>query len=246
MSIIKIDINSDEFQKNLEETISFTDGVVNKFNFSYNPQSEVNEGIQLGLTRNKMMYGKYFCPCFMVENVDGEFKSVENRICPCTPALENEIPSTGACHCQIFCTPEYAKNKSLELGLHEATINHSRGLSKEECELLLTKEQLDSDELTSLIEARELGMVKFKIVDVREWMEWKMARIDGADVLVPTSSFFQTLTESKITKDENIVVYCHVGSRSAHCQRILQDMGYTKVSNLTYGIVSYGGKIARG
>jgi rhodanese-related sulfurtransferase len=89
-------------------------------------------------------------------------------------------------------------------------------------------------------------MVKFKVVDVREWMEWKMGRIDGADVLVPTSSFFQTLTESKLEKDEHIVVYCHVGSRSAHCQRILIDMGYTKVSNLAHGIVGYSGVIVRG
>ncbi len=246
MSIIKIDVNSDEFQKELEQTIEYTNNVVKQFNFSYNPQDEVNEGIQMGLTRNKMMYGNYFCPCFMVEKVDNKFQSVEDRVCPCTPALEREIPNSGACHCQIFCTPEYAEKKSLELGLHEATKNHSRGLSQDECELLLSKSQLESDELSALLEARELGMVRFKIVDVREWMEWKMARIDGADLLIPTSSFFNTLEDSKIAKNENIIVYCHVGSRSAHCQRILADMGYTKVSNLTYGIVSYGGNIVRG
>ena len=132
--------------------------------------------------------------------------------------------------------------EELEAVVHQ----HSRGLSTEECQLLLNKSNIDSDELTALIEARELGMVSFKIVDVREWMEWKMGRIAGADILVPTSSFFQTLDEAKIAKDEHIIVYCHVGSRSAHCQRILTDMGYTKVSNLAHGIVSYGGEIVRG
>lgn len=246
MSIIKIDMNSDEFQAELEKTIKFTDKVVNQFNWAYNPQEEINEGVQLGLARNKMMYGKRFCPCYMVEEVDGKYQSTDNRLCPCTTAIEKEIPEEGVCHCQIFCTPEFAAAKRLEMGIEEVTHQHSRGLTKDECQMLLTKSDIDSDELTSLFEARDLGMVNFKVVDVREWMEWKMGRIAGADVLVPTSSFFQTLTESKLDKNENIIVYCHVGSRSAHCQRILSDMGYTKVSNLAHGIVSYGGQIVRG
>ena len=181
----------------------------------------------------------------MVEEVDGKPQSVENRICPCTPAIEKEIPENGVCHCQIFCTPEFAANKRIDLGMEEAVHQHSRGLSAVECEHLVAKAELDGDEIMSLIEARELGMVQFKLVDVREHMEWQMGHIKGADQLIPTSSFFDTLESSKLSKTENIILYCHVGSRSAHCQRILNDMGYTKVGNLTYGIVSYGGEIER-
>ena len=112
-------------------------------------------------------------------------------------------------------------------------------------ELLVNNSEIDSDELISLLEARELGMTNFKLVDVREHMEWQMGHIEGADKLIPTSSFFNTLNESKLEKDENIIVYCHVGSRSAHVSRILKDLGYTKIGNLTHGIVSYGGKIER-
>lgn len=246
MSIIRIDMNSPEFQAELEKTIKFTDKVVSQFNWAYNPQEEINEGVQLGLARNKMMYNKRFCPCYMVEEVDGKFQSTDNRLCPCTTAIEKEIPEEGVCHCQIFCTPEFAAAKRLEMGLEEVVHQHSRGLSAQECQVLVNKSELDGDELGALVEARELGMVTFKLVDVREWMEWKMGRIAGADTLVPTSSFFQTLSESKLRQDENIILYCHVGSRSSHCQRILTDMGYAKVSNLTYGIVSYGGEIVRG
>ncbi|MDP3586605.1 MAG: ferredoxin-thioredoxin reductase catalytic domain-containing protein [Sulfuricurvum sp.] len=246
MSIIKIDMNSPEFQAELEKTIKFTDKVVKQFNWVYNPHSEINEGVQMGLARNKMMYNKRFCPCYMVEEIDGVYKSSDNRLCPCTPAIEKEIPEDGVCHCQIFCTPEYAaslmKSEEIETVAHQ----HSRGLTTEECEFLLQKRNIDSDELISLFEARELGMVTFKLVDVREWMEWKSGRIEGADVLIPTSSFFQTLNEAELKNDDNIIVYCHVGSRSAHCQRILTDMGFTKVSNLAHGIVSFNGKIIRG
>ncbi|MEA1919174.1 MAG: ferredoxin-thioredoxin reductase catalytic domain-containing protein [Campylobacterota bacterium] len=245
MSIIKIDMNSEEFQTELEKTIRFTDKVLKQFNWEYNPQAEINEGVQLGLARNKIMYNKRFCPCFMVEEKDGKPQSVDDRTCPCTPAIEKELPQDGVCHCQIFCTPEFAANKRIDLNMEVAIHEHSRGLTKEECEHLVAKSELDGDEIMSLLEARDLGMVQFKLVDVREHMEWQMGHIKGADSLIPTSSFFNTLESSKLDKNENIILYCHVGSRSAHCQRILNDMGYTKVSNLTYGIVSYGGEIER-
>ena len=245
MSMIRIDMNSPEFQAEMEKSIKFTDKVVKQFNWAYNPEETINEGVQMGLARNKIIYSKRFCPCFMVEEVDGKFKSTDDRICPCKPAIEKEIPENGVCHCQIFCTPEFAANKRIELGMEEVVHTHSRGLTKEECEVLVAQSELDGDELTALVEARELGMVEFKLVDVREHMEWQMGHIKGADGLVPTSSFFQTLDEAKLDKNENIILYCHVGSRSAHCARILGDMGYTKIGNLTHGIVSYGGTIER-
>ena len=245
MSMIKIDMNSAEFIERMEKTVKFTDKVIKQFSWEYNPQAEVNEGVQMGLARNKMMYNKLFCPCFMVEEVDGKPQSVDNRTCPCTPAIEKEIPEIGACHCGIFCTPEFAAAKRIELGMEEAVHTHSRGLTKEECEQLVSQAELDGDELMALLEAKDLGMVDFTLVDVREHMEWEMGHIKGADVLVPTSSFFQTWDEAKLEKDDNIILYCHVGSRSAHVARILGDMGYSKIGNLTHGIVSYGGEKER-
>jgi len=236
MSTIKIDPESQEFKETLEKTIRFTDKVVKQFGWAYNPDPEINQGIQLGLTRNKLMHGKRYCPCFFVT---GE---PDDRVCPCTPAIEKEIPEDGVCHCQIFCTPEYAAAQAKEEAIEEAVHQHSRGLSKDECELLVNKDELDGDEMIALLEARKLGMVDFKLVDVREPMEWRMGHIKGADKLIPTSSFFQTLEEAKLLLDENIIVYCHVGSRSAHCARILNDMGYKKIGNLTHGIVAYPGE----
>ncbi len=240
----KIDMNSPEFISRMEKTVKFTDKVCETRGWVYNPQEEVNEGVQMGLARNKMMYNKLFCPCFMVEEVDGKPQSVDNRTCPCTPAIEKEIPENGNCHCGIFCTPEFAEKKRLEMGLEEAVHTHSRGLTKEECEVLVTNDELDGDEVVSLLEARELGMVNFVLVDVREDMEWRMGHIKGADKLIPTSNFYQALEEAKLNKDDNIILYCHVGSRSAHVARIMTDMGY-KIGNLTYGIVSYGGEKER-
>ena len=245
MSMIKIDMNSSEFIDRMEKTVQFTDKVINQFGWEYNPETEINKGVQMGLARNKIMYNKLFCPCFMVEEVDGKPQSVENRTCPCTPAIEKEIPEVGSCHCGIFCTPEFAAAKRVELGMEEVAHTHSRGLTNEEAQMLINKDDIDADEIVSLLEARELGMVEFKLVDVREHMEWQMGHIKGADALVPTSSFWPSLEESKLKKDDNIILYCHVGSRSAHCARILTDSGFSNVANATGGIVSYHGEIVK-
>ena len=244
--IKKIDVNSDEFIAELEKTQKFTDKVCKNFGFVYNPDNEINESVTFGLARNKIIYGKRFCPCFMVEEVDGKPKSVEDRICPCKPALEKEIPEGGVCHCGIFCTPEFAQKHSIEQSAEEAAHSHSRGLSKEECEELVKKEQLDADELEALLEARELGMVNFLLVDVREWMEWAGQRIKGTDYLVPTTSFYDALSQIESKKDENIILYCFSGSRSAYCQQVMQSMGFAHVGNLSYGIMTYRGETESG
>ncbi len=241
--IKKIDTNSEEFQTQFELTKQFTDKVVENFKFSYNPEDEVNESIQMGLTRNKMIYGKRYCPCFMViGDTKEEQKAADNRLCPCKPALQTEIPEKGNCHCGIFCTPEFAEQNAKEIDLHEAVATHSRGLTKEECLQLLQKAEINAQELESLLEARDLDYVKFNLVDTREWMEWVGTRIKGTDYLVPTTSFYQALDRIDDQKDMPVVVYCHAGSRSAYCQRIMIDLGYKSVTNLDYGISTFQGE----
>lgn len=107
----KLDMSSPEFQTELEKTKKFTDKVNKQFGWVYNPTEDINEGVIMGLARHKMLYGKRFCPCFIViEDENGKHKSADERICPCTPAIEKEIPEEGKCHCGVFCTPDYAAN----------------------------------------------------------------------------------------------------------------------------------------
>ncbi len=245
--IKKIDIESEEYQTELELTKQFTDKVVERFDFRYNPNDEVNESIQMGLTRNKMIYGKRYCPCFMVVGeTKEEQKAANNRLCPCTPALEKEIPTSGSCHCGIFCTAEFAQESAKEEQMHDAIATHSRGLTKEECEKLLEKQEVNAVELESLLEARDLGFVKFNLVDTREWMEWVSQRIKGTDYLVPTTAFYQALEQIDDQKDTPVVVYCLSGSRSAYCQRIMLDLGFKSVANLDYGISTFQGECLSG
>ena len=245
--MVKIDTNSDEFIIELKKTKEFTNKVCSSKGWVYNPIEDINEGVIMGLTRNKMIYNKRYCPCFMViGETKEERKAANNRICPCKPAIEKEIPEDGKCHCGIFCTPEYAKANAIEIKAEEVAHNHSRGLTKEECEAILKNEQLDSDEILSLLEARELGMVDFNLVDVREWMEWNQQRIKGTDYLIPTTSFYIQLSQIEDQKEKPTIVYCLTGSRSAYCQQILKSMGWKQVSNYKQGIIDYQGEIVFG
>jgi ferredoxin-thioredoxin reductase catalytic subunit len=110
----EIDMSSPEFLEELEKTKKFTEKVNKQFGWVYHPDPEVVESVQAGLARHKLLYGKRFCPCFMVIEEDGKFKSADDRVCPCKPAIEKEVPQEGKCHCGIFCTPEYVEKYKQE------------------------------------------------------------------------------------------------------------------------------------
>ncbi|MFA7084503.1 MAG: ferredoxin-thioredoxin reductase catalytic domain-containing protein [Arcobacteraceae bacterium] len=245
--IQKIDVNSIEFINELKLTENFTDKVCEKFGFVYNPQNDVNTSTQQGLTRNQIIYGKRFCPCFMViGETQEEQNDANNRVCPCKPALEEEIPKSGRCHCGIFCTPEFAKENAIKDEMQETEATKTSGLTKKECEVLLQKKNINSNELEELLQAREEKLIEFNLVDVREWMEWVGARIKGCDYLVPTTSFYKSLEQLENKKDTPMIVYCHIGSRSAYCQNILRDSGFQTVCNLEHGIAAYEGELENG
>ena len=113
----QLDMNSEAFKNELIKTEKFTDKVCESQGWVYSANEDVNEGVTLGLARHRLLFGKRFCPCFMVdpdESKPGKFKSADNRICPCKPAIEKEIPEKGICHCQIFCTPEHREEQIQE------------------------------------------------------------------------------------------------------------------------------------
>ena len=244
----QIDMNSNEFQVELEKTSNFVDKVYTQFGWVPNPMEEVNEGVTMGLARNKLMYGKRYCPCFMViGETKEEQKAADNRICPCKPAIEKEIPEDGLCHCGIFCTPEYAAAQVKHEEIEEIVHQHSKGLSADQAQTLLEEEQLDGEELEALIEAKNLGMVNFMLIDTRESMEFKMNHIVGTDSLIPTSQLYAKAEEELAgKKSEYIVVYCHSGSRSYQVQQAMKSMGFEHVSNLRSGIIGFSGETQRG
>mgnify|MGYP000105370351 CR=1 FL=1 len=119
-------------------------------------------------------------------------------------------------------------------------------LSKEECEFILQKDNINSSQLEQLLEAREEGIINFNLIDVREWVEWVGYRIKFTNYLVPTTSFYEALKQIENEKDVPSIVYCHIGQRSAYCQNVMRELGFETVSNLLDGIAGFHGEIVRG
>ncbi len=235
----KIDIESDKFQLELDKTRVFSEKVRKKMRFQPNPIESENERIFIGLTVNKLSKGKRYCPCFMVEGkTKKERKTANNRICPCKPALQNEIPKNGRCHCGIFCTQDYVDNFTKE-ELKEAV--HSTNLEKENLEKLFKKEEIESGDLMNLLDGRTQRLVDFLLIDVREEREYNIKKIIGNDFLIPTSNFYKGVNIISNQKEENIVIHCHSGARSAQVQQIMRSLGFKTVINLKGGISNYRG-----
>ncbi|MBI1358366.1 MAG: molybdopterin-synthase adenylyltransferase MoeB [Acidobacteria bacterium] len=74
------------------------------------------------------------------------------------------------------------------------------------------------------------------VLDVREPHEYEIARIEGT-TLIPLGQLARRVEELDSTAD--IVIHCKSGMRSAKAQRLLKDMGFSRVTNLTGGILRW-------
>jgi len=71
------------------------------------------------------------------------------------------------------------------------------------------------------------------LVDVRTPPEWQICRLDGA-ILIPLQELPSRLDE--LDRGHEIVVYCHVGVRSAMAVEFLRGNGFERARNLEGGI----------
>ena len=72
------------------------------------------------------------------------------------------------------------------------------------------------------------------ILDVREDWEYAERNLNGQ--LIPLGSLPHRLNELKAGKEDEIIIHCRSGKRSATAQKFLQQQGYTNVRNLEGGI----------
>ena len=78
------------------------------------------------------------------------------------------------------------------------------------------------------------------VLDVREPHEFEIARIPGT-TLIPLGTLPQHVHELDSTAD--IVVHCKSGFRSGKAQRLLKEMGFSRVTNLTGGILRWSDEV---
>ncbi len=81
---------------------------------------------------------------------------------------------------------------------------------------------------------------KLFVLDVREPHEFEIASIPGS-TLIPLGTLPQHVHELDSTAD--IVVHCKSGVRSGKAQRLLKEMGFSRVTNLNGGILRWSDEV---
>jgi len=74
------------------------------------------------------------------------------------------------------------------------------------------------------------------ILDVREPIEYHTWNIGGLNI--PIGSLEQNLDELEWNKDDEIIVVCRAGIRSATAKAILELNGFKNIRNLTGGLLA--------
>lgn len=96
--------------------------------------------------------------------------------------------------------------------------------------------EVDPASLKRLLE----GGSKVKLLDIREPGEYGLCHLPGSE-LIPEEEFYRRVGE--LDRSEDIVVYCHVGAKSARAVEFLSAKGFRKVRNLKGGIRAWADAI---
>jgi adenylyltransferase/sulfurtransferase len=88
---------------------------------------------------------------------------------------------------------------------------------------------------------REAGNAPF-LLDVRKPYEAEIADI-GADQLIPVEELAERLAEIRADRNDEIVVHCRSGARSARAVKLMRESGFTNVSNLAGGTLAWSEEI---
>ena len=91
------------------------------------------------------------------------------------------------------------------------------------------------DELAARLAQREAGEDDFVLVDVREPVEFEIARIPGS-VLVPAGGITDGTSLGRIPRDVPLILHCKAGVRSGQALEALAAAGYGGVLHLEGGI----------
>ncbi len=75
------------------------------------------------------------------------------------------------------------------------------------------------------------------IIDVREPYEFEDFNINGR--LISLGNIQAALPDLEDFMDEEIIIHCHSGARSAAATNFLTKQGFTNVKNLTGGMVAW-------
>lgn len=138
-----------------------------------------------------------------------------------------------------FTEIKFNKNPSCAVCGHNPTITTLIDYEKF-CGVQHDETKVESDitvaELKKIIDSGK----RPALIDVREPHEYSMCHLESS-ILIPLDQLSTRLEE--LRKDCEVVVYCHVGIRSASAVALLRESGFTKARNLLGGIDEWARQI---
>ncbi|QJW88834.1 rhodanese-like domain-containing protein [Spirosoma taeanense] len=78
---------------------------------------------------------------------------------------------------------------------------------------------------------------KLNLIDVREPNEYEADNIGAT--LIPLGDLPYRIDELDGLQDEEVIVHCRSGARSARAQQYLEENGFNNVRNVTGGMLAY-------
>ncbi|GGZ15960.1 hypothetical protein GCM10007049_05240 [Echinicola pacifica] len=94
-------------------------------------------------------------------------------------------------------------------------------------------EDITVEELKERLDKKE----EFAFVDVRE--EWEYEEDNLGALNIPLGQLANNLGEIDEFRNQEIVIHCRSGARSANAKKFLETKGYNKVRNVIGGIMAY-------
>lgn len=95
--------------------------------------------------------------------------------------------------------------------------------------------EITVQDLQRMIENKE----DFQLIDVREGFEYEVSNLEGLHI--PLGGIL--LEADKVAKDKPVIVHCRSGKRSAQAILVLEQEGFTNLSNLRGGILAWKAEI---
>jgi rhodanese-related sulfurtransferase len=104
--------------------------------------------------------------------------------------------------------------------------------------LMLVVQQLQASEGVDVKQAQSMNQQGALLLDVREPAEYAAIHAPNAK-LIPLGEVGLRLKEIEAYKDKPIAVICRSGRRSAKAVALLQEAGFSQVSNVQGGILAW-------
>jgi rhodanese-related sulfurtransferase len=97
-------------------------------------------------------------------------------------------------------------------------------------------QKLSPGDVKKILEENESA----RLIDVREEWEYQKAKIENSE-LMPLSNFITNL--NNLSKDDNLIIYCHHGVRSLQVCNYLEKLGFKNLINLEGGIDAWSKEV---